>query len=71
MLPLILVCYAIYVCLEGRLFGVFPFFFLLFCLCFLLNLGIAITMDGMLSINQVSVCSVMELHAGLFRMMVD
>ena len=70
MLPLILVCYAIYVCLEGRLFGVF-LFSCFSCLCFLLNLGIAITMDGMLLIDQVSVCSVMELHAGLFRMMVD
>ena len=68
--PLILVCYAVYVCIEGRLFGVF-LFSCYFCLCLLLNLGIAITMDGMLSINQVSVCSVMELHAGLFRMMVD
>ena len=68
--PLILVCYAVYVCLEGRLFGVF-LFSCYFCLCLLLNLGITITMDGMLSINQVSVCSVMELHAGQFRMMVD
>ena len=55
------------ICLSrGKTVWCVPFF-----LCFLLNLGIAITMDDMLSKNQVSVCSVMELHAGQFRMMVD
>ena len=66
--PLILVCYAVYVYIEGRLLGVFLFSC---CFCLLLNLGIAITMDGMLLISQVSVCSVMVLHAGLFRVMED
>ena len=56
------------ICLSrGKAVRCVPLFFLLFCLCFFLNLGIAITMDDMLSKNQVSACSVMELHAGQFR----
>ena len=60
------------ICLSrGKAVRCVPLFFLLFCLCFFLNLGIVISMDDMLSKNQVSACSVMELHADQFRMMVD